>query len=161
MEASIECVNKDFATKSYNAYCAKRIDDPSGKGCFLIKKVPRKDGYVRWAITKGSSVAAFGKVCGERSYYIHHLAWYATDHDMPKPVEEHLSHLCHNSRCFNPDHLTVESPQLNNDRKGCLVFAKCPCPCGVVFWTCKHEPKCTPPTALETALKKSEKFSNK
>lgn len=31
----------------------------------------------------------------------------------------HVSHLCHNHRCFNPDHVVIETAQMNQKRKTC------------------------------------------
>jgi len=143
-QASILDVKLDFAVKSYKNYLNKRIEDDNGKGCYLIDKVPRSDGYVRWSVSKGSTAKAFGTEGGERSFYLHHLAWYATKHVMPIPVVEHLSHLCGDSRCFNPQHLCIENPPENNSRKNCVVAVRCPCSCKFVFWLCKHQPKCIP-----------------
>jgi hypothetical protein len=140
LAASITDVNLDFAN-----YLRKRnLTLGKEKGCFILNKVARNDGYVRMSISKGSTLRALGHHGGERTFYIHHLAWYATGHAMPVPVVEHLSHLCGDSRCFNPDRLHVEDPAWNNARKGCLAAARCPSPCNHAFWICKHTPKCIP-----------------
>jgi hypothetical protein len=139
----ILAVNLHYARRAYARYLTKlSSDDVNGKGCHIAKKAPRRDGYVRWSITKGSTKAAFGEVMGEKTFYLHHLAWYATGYQMPRPKIEHLSHLCGDSRCFNPKHLCIESPTANNSRKNCAVVAQCPCPCKVTFCICKHIPKC-------------------
>lgn len=141
--ASIEAVDINFAKQAYSNYLRKRAKCDNNKGCHIPVKAPRSDGYVRWSITKGSTKAAFKQTCGERTFYLHHLAWYITGNPMPVPTKEHLSHLCGDSRCFNPDHLAVESPTANNSRKNCLVTVECPC-CTSVIWTCRHDPKCIP-----------------
>lgn len=141
--AAIQEVDMAFAKRSYLTFVKKKLES-NDKNCYISSKVPRSDGYIRFSITKGSTKQAFGYVCGERSFYLHHLAWYATGHIMPTPVSQHLSHLCGDSRCYNPDHLVVESPQENNQRKGCLVAVQCPCPCQNSFWLCGHTPKCIP-----------------
>jgi hypothetical protein len=107
------------------------------KGCFILDKVPRSDGYVRFSVAKGNSLEALGIEKGETTYYVHHLAWYVAGKQMPLPVIQHLSHLCGDSRCFNVDHLIVESPVVNNSRKNCVV--NCP-HCSQLL--CKHQPKC-------------------
>lgn len=45
----------------------------------------------------------------------------------------HVSHLCGNNKCWNPHHLVLESPQQNEDRKGCRYGA---------LELCPHAPKC-------------------
>ena len=146
--ASITEVDMQFAIRAYEKYLAK--SDRNDKQCFLARKAPRGDGYVRWSVSKGSSLAAFGSVRGERCFYLHHLAWYATGHTMPAPRRQHLSHLCGESRCFNPEHLHVEDPVTNNARKNCQVVGQCPCPCRCIFWLCSHQPRCIPPSAKLT-----------
>lgn len=46
------------------------------------------------------------------SYMIHNNLF-----EMSKDV--HVSHLCHNSRCVNPDHLSYEPENVNKDRQVC------------------------------------------
>jgi hypothetical protein len=151
--AAITDVNMAFAQSSFAKYRSSRINDPI-KGCWIPDKVPRDDGYVRYSITAGSAAAAFGPGAAkkERTFYIHHLAFYATGHVMPERVNEHLSHLCGNSKCFNPAHLIVEDPKTNNARKNCMGAVRCPCPCQKAFWTCVHEPKCIAPLAMKAEL---------
>jgi hypothetical protein len=57
----------------------------------------------------------------------------------------HASHLCHNKRCINVDHIIVETQKKNMARNGCLAFVQCDC--GKVVVACSHDPKC-----LRTAL---------
>uniref|UniRef100_A0A183BPM1 Zf-His_Me_endon domain-containing protein n=1 Tax=Globodera pallida TaxID=36090 RepID=A0A183BPM1_GLOPA len=53
------------------------------------------------------------------------------------------SHLCHRSTCSRVGHVIWESPQLNQDRKGCAVWVECPhADCDLRVWACVHEPKC-------------------
>lgn len=100
---------------------------------------------VRISVSKGEVFTAYKEgenVNGEQTFYLHHLAWFANEKPMPVPVVEHLSHLCGDSRCFNVDHLWVESPVVNNSRKGCGRTVTCPCPCGHTFTVCDHKPQC-------------------
>jgi hypothetical protein len=52
-----------------------------------------------------------------------------------------VSHRFHQPKCKVPDHMCIESSVLNNQRKGCLVWIKCPC-CNEILWVCTHEPPC-------------------
>ena len=79
----------------------------------------------------------------ERTFYVHHLAWYVAGNSMPKPRLEHLSHLCSNPACCNVNHLVVETPEANNSRKNCGFEVSCPC-CKHTFAPCDHDPKCVP-----------------
>jgi hypothetical protein len=56
----------------------------------------------------------------------------------------HVSHLCGNTKCYNPQHLIEESALQNNARKNCLVWVDCPhCNAGTgVIMTCTHDPRC-------------------
>ncbi len=153
--AKITDVDLKFAKKHYDRFLGiLKAEEGLGKGCFIPNKVPRRDGYVRFAVPAGSAKSAFGPDAPEkeRTFYLHHLAWYVTGHKMPTPVTEHLSHLCGDPRCFNIAHLTVESPAANNARKGCLPAVRCPFGCAKAFWICRHEPKCIPTLELAAEL---------
>lgn len=140
---TIEEVASQFAIKAYKGFLARK--ETNYRGCYIPNKQPRGDGYVRFSVTAGSSVSAFGKTCGERTFYIHHLAWYATGRPIPKDSRsEQISHLCADSRCFNIDHLIIETPKQNNSRKNCKVIVTCPCPCKHTFFVCEHVPMCIP-----------------
>jgi hypothetical protein len=144
---TVEEISKPFAIRSYQGFLSRMtVND---KGCYIPRKKPRSDGYVRFSVTAGSTRSAFGESRGERTFYVHHLAWYASGHRVPSSSAwAHLSHLCGDSRCFNVEHLVVEEPKANNSRKNCSVAIRCPCPCQHVFWTCQHEPRCIPPPGL-------------
>ena len=60
----------------------------------------------------------------------------------------HVSHLCANQGCCNPDHLELETPQKNNQRKGCIGYTLFE---GRLLCACPHDPKCKifTPDALE------------
>ena len=140
--SSIEDVQLSYAKKAYNNYLLKKSKSDNGKDCHISLKRPRSDGYVRWSITKGSTSKAFQQSQGERTFYLHHLAWYATEHQMPTPIKEHLSHRCNDSRCFNPNHLVVETPKENNSRKNCAVNVFCPCCSKIVNVKHKNQNVC-------------------
>lgn len=79
---------------------------------------------------------------------LHHIALRAAGKKLPEGNED-VSHLCHDRRCANPNHLVVESNVDNNRRKGCLssrVKLKC-CHCNsdLVVNLCKHTPPCCRP----------------
>jgi hypothetical protein len=144
---TVEEIDIAFATKAYERFLSRMtIND---KGCYIPRKRPRSDGYVRLSVTRGSTKSALGKVQGERTFYVHHLAWYVMGNKVPfSSQSSHVSHLCGDSRCFNVDHLAIEDPIENNSRKNCIASVKCPCPCQHVFWTCQHEPRCIPLSRL-------------
>jgi Zinc-binding loop region of homing endonuclease len=56
---------------------------------------------------------------------------------------EQSSHLCHRARCFNPDHVVVETELKNQRRKNCPVWVDCPHDdCLLKVRACVHEPMC-------------------
>src|SRR5215471_2946554 len=56
----------------------------------------------------------------------------------PNGTDE-VSHLCHNHRCFNPDHILVESKDTNRKRWGCVGawIIKCAVD-GTIYHPCRH-----------------------
>jgi len=50
-----------------------------------------------------------------------------TTNDINSVIESHVecSHLCHNSLCINPEHLSLESQGTNNSRKPCKSQGHC------------------------------------
>lgn len=63
------------------------------------------------------------------------------------PATYHASHRCNNRTCTVPEHVCIESAQLNNARKGCLVWFKCTGHAGCDKWflVCPHDPVCIKP----------------
>ena len=116
--AGITVLQKEYAKQRLTAYTSKATQ--TSRGCLIPDKVQRSDGYVRFSVPKMAIAKAYidpDQVTGERTFYLHQLAWFASDKKMPVPVIEHLSHLCNDARCFNVAHLHVETPQDNNKRK--------------------------------------------
>ena len=57
-------------------------------------------------------------------YYIHRLS-YMCHHQQILNSKQFISHLCHNSLCFNPAHLVIEDISSNHLRKACRQFGHC------------------------------------
>ena len=57
----------------------------------------------------------------------------------PVSGNDEVSHLCHNQQCFNPEHVIVESQELNKARRSCVgaFVTKCKAS-GTVFHPCLH-----------------------
>lgn len=58
-----------------------------------------------------------------------------------------VSHLCNNPQCMTIGHIVLESPELNNARKGCVPWSDCSeyctkCNGSGVILQCTHEPRC-------------------
>jgi len=133
-------INAAFAASILERFL--RGKEINHKGCFIPNKQPRPDGYVRFSVTKGNSRKAFGVEKGEQTYYLHQLAWYVAGNEVPNDSSVvHLSHLCLDPRCFNVEHIVLESPKKNNSRKNCGKIHTCP-NCEHTFSDCAHEPKC-------------------
>lgn len=52
-------------------------------------------------------------------YFVHYRSEVQLDTDM------HVSHVCHNMSCINFEHLSYESPAVNNSRKFCKNTGEC------------------------------------
>ncbi|KAJ8097250.1 hypothetical protein POJ06DRAFT_28025, partial [Lipomyces tetrasporus] len=86
-------------------------------GCWLFHGSLNSDGYGQVWVKPNHLVTATGRSV-QKAYLIHIIAYiskYPEEYDRAS----HISHLCANRQCFNPRHLCQESPQLNNQRKGC------------------------------------------
>jgi len=51
------------------------------------------------------------------------------------------SHLCHSSNCIRPDHIVIESKEVNQDRNFCSGRIQC---LECLHWlsACRHDPEC-------------------
>lgn len=66
---------------------------------------------------------------------------------MVPPVVFHASHLCDNPACLIPEHICIEPADVNNSRKGCVVWFQCKGHdgCNKWFLVCPHDPPCIAP----------------
>ena len=127
----------------------------NAQGCWIANKMHNGHGYVKLKVAGG----------GRREFYAHHLAlihagaWSDVFWVHCKDAGDYeISHICHNTRCFNPEHLMAEPKAENLARNSCqgLTWIQCPCPCGHRFNPCQHPVPCilppsipqSPPTAI-------------
>jgi hypothetical protein len=52
------------------------------------------------------------------NYMLHHKI-------LDLPSELHCSHLCHNSTCINPSHISLEDSPINSNRRRCCNQGSC------------------------------------
>ncbi len=109
-------------------------------GCFLATKKPNK-GRKGWVKCKVEPLS-------KKEYYVHQLA-FRLRYPNSKSFEpgKQISHLCHNPRCFNADHLITESAKSNRDRNLCNGWKWITCPFDEThsFNPCTHRPQCILP----------------
>jgi hypothetical protein len=60
------------------------------------------------------------------------------------------SHLCGNATCFNPLHISVESKQMNQSRRGCIGYIVDMN--NVRYLHCQHVPPCLKTVHLHTCI---------
>lgn len=65
---------------------------------------------------------------GKQRLLVHQIAYKAV-HGTSPPKQHDISHLCHNSRCCNTEHLTIETHTINMERKACpgRIIGVAPC----------------------------------
>lgn len=92
-----------------------------------------ESGYTQRVIVQPSGAANRSGQGGLRiTAYVHQLGWWQKSRFNPVVVQSYramvqrglpmvVSHLCHNSRCFRPSHLTVEPRWVNEYRRICLL----------------------------------------
>lgn len=96
-----------------------------------------RDGYVQRVVVQPSGGARRSGQGGTRiTAYVHQLGWWASRDFDPNVVLQYrtkvvargqsmtVSHLCHFSACFNPDHLTLEPRWVNIYRDRCCKRRK-------------------------------------
>ena len=103
---------------------AKCIEDPSGHGC-LMWVGKKKGGY-------GMQVVAWP--WGKRSEVnVARLMLMIKLNTVLQPTDGDSSHLCHRKECCNPLHITLESHEINMERRHCVSQGFC---------TKSHTPYC-------------------
>jgi len=95
--------------------CNKTLLDADDFGC-IESTYRQKEHYPR--ITINGKTAYVGGI------------YLVNDNKYPSIENCSMSHLCHNKRCVNPNHLCWESKRKNSSRDFCEVNS------------CQHEPKC-------------------
>jgi hypothetical protein len=120
------------AVKRNNLLKEQKINNCTIKGtCWESTLEPSKqNGYIQVSYK------------GKKPFCIHVLSCYDNLERLPNKDED-ISHLCHNSKCFNPRHLCIESKIYNQQRKNCKVWHTCPhCEHDKLVCICCHEPPC-------------------
>jgi hypothetical protein len=95
--------------------------------CWLSHLKPNTKGYCQPSMN------------GRKVITLHVLSYMHYKGELSKGMQ--VSHLCGHRNCFNPEHLVLETAQVNNQRKGCLVWVMCP-DCNRVIVVCPHNPQC-------------------
>lgn len=110
-------------------------------GCWTSRNAPSSGGYVKTNLRNTRHPLFPNRKIGI-NVYVHQLAVIAAGRGnqlaMTRPGGGfEVSHLCHTSGCFNPDHLVVEPGDLNRARNSCqgrVVIEHA----GAVLHPCSH-----------------------
>ncbi len=133
---------------------------PQGLGCwFPSQESGHPRGYTR--VNWRNSVAPNGARIGVNPY-LHQLAAVARGLGSRLLLAQqhgthHVSHLCHNTACMNPGHVTVESSQKNQSRKPCNGAVKLRFPDGSLVNPCKCGSDGSPDCVLPVWAKPPER----
>jgi hypothetical protein len=65
--------------------------------------------------------------CTAKRQYAHRISFVLNNlNEFPTyNPEHHISHLCHNTKCINPEHLSHEDPTINRRRENCVETGVC------------------------------------
>lgn len=120
----------------HTTHCCYPIDK-NGK---LLQ--PNPDGYTRAVLAQASGAQRKSGISNKQlGAYSHHLMWFfAGDFNraLLLPIVDpttgvvhptHISHLCHDPRCCNPEHLHREPAWINILRKTCVARQPADCQC--------------------------------
>lgn len=121
-----------LASDTWEAITLKGLVGCGDLGCVTVQvesgaeKKPSTTGYIQVTAKRSTEKA-----------YAHRLAWGAKYgfEKLPKQGEQlDISHICHNKRCCNIDHLFCETSHINQSRNHCWAqpglcfhFARCLC----------------------------------
>lgn len=116
----IGCENR--AKHGQNGYC--------GAECRFWSKVTKTEGCWMWDGANHSH-KGYGRidVAGTR-WIVHRFSYTLAKGDIPEGYE--VDHLCHNTRCVNPEHLEAITPEEHAERteQGAYNAARTHCPHG-------------------------------
>ena len=105
-------------TDSYKFTIINRIEEsvePHGD-CKIWTKSVKSSGYPQMKITVDG--------WGRRTLYVHRLV-YMLEHGANDIQGKHISHICHNEKCCNIAHLSLEIPSVNSQRITCKKYGQC------------------------------------
>lgn len=100
---------------------SKKEFETNDLGCRLWVGVTNSEGYGRMRVTMTD-------VDGEKfskTVRVSRLGLFLHLDGSPLPDDMHCSHLCHNKLCFLGDHLSLETHQMNQERKRCSDEKHC------------------------------------
>ena len=130
----MSAMNRINVEKVLGRLHAKTDPDPKGAhGCLLWTGAKWHSGL--YGVTSNPfcllSDSKPRRIGVHRLFYIlKHIISYP-DGELPRIDGDsntiNISHLCHNSLCVNPDHLTLETQAINNERKMCKGSNHCAC----------------------------------
>ena len=87
--------------------------------CRLWQGSTRQNGNLFY----GEIYVKFPDERGWRKVLTHRLSIMLTGRDLPAKFD--CSHVCHNSLCINPNHISLEPHGVNNQRQLCKFSRKC------------------------------------
>lgn len=99
----------------YTAKIAENVKIASNMECLLWTGTPGK--------TYGSICCKVGSTW--KTFYVHRLALMMHNKAFGLPQGLDVSHLCHNERCTNIQHFSLEPHYINNNRQNCLSEKSC------------------------------------
>ncbi len=130
----------------------RSIPAEKGGSCWAAKQESgHRNGYIK--LNLRNTVGPTGQKIGV-SPWAHQLAAVAAGQGSQLPLttkgEYHVSHLCHNAGCINPDHVIIEPAWINEFRKFCAKAWAVRFPDGSFLDPCRchvdGSPRCLIPT---------------
>lgn len=82
-------------------------------------------GICKYGKTRTQFPAISGTSTASQVVYVHRLAYMVSHRVAELPPHLEVSHLCHNPRCVEPEHLCLESHEKNSERISCHLQGMC------------------------------------
>ncbi len=115
LSASFKCcfiMDANFVVKYSYVLRENTVPCHHNGQCILWTSCRDKSGYGRINL----------KINGQwKNWRTHRLSFLLYHNLQPTDLlNKDVSHLCHNESCIEPAHLSLESREINNERKGCV-----------------------------------------
>jgi hypothetical protein len=136
---------KDSLRDAYNKLVQESDRDPNFPNCLVCRRSGNKSGGRGYPVIK-PTVSNLPNIPKKTEVYAHQLAFvHKQNYNQPLNKQLEISHICHDTKCINGDHILQETKEMNLSRSDCLKKVNYIFNVNGILRllnTCPHEPSC-------------------